>query len=195
VSDAKWALECGVDAIGLVFAESPRKVAVRDARRIIRAVGPWVATVGVFVNEPLERLLRVVRETGLSAVQLHGDENPAYAKKIKSCRVIKAFRVSKKNDLSGVKGFPADCYLFDAKIPGLFGGTGRTFPWEILKLKDWGVPVVISGGLNPRNVREAAKLLSPYGVEASSGVEKAPGRKDPLLVREFIQNAKNASKK
>ncbi len=190
VDDAKTALDCGADALGFVFAESPRKVVVEEAKKIVKAIGPWVGTVGVFVNEKIENVLRTAAECKLSCIQLHGDEDPAYVKKISGYKVIKTFRVGDAFDWGRIKDYDADAFLFDAKVEGKFGGTGKSFDWGILKSKKFDRPVIISGGLNADNVKEAVRALAPYGVEASSGVEKIPGKKDPRLVGEFIKNAK-----
>ena len=188
--DAEWALRCGADAIGFVFAESPRRIRIAEAKKITKAVGPWMSTVGVFVNESMENVIRAVSECRLTCVQLHGDEGVDYTKRLKLFKVIKAFRVGENFDFSQLKNYDADAFLFDAKTNRARGGTGQTFDWAVLKGKKIARPLVVSGGLNPKNVRLAIRLLSPYGVDASSGVEKKAGVKDPRLVKEFIQNAK-----
>jgi phosphoribosylanthranilate isomerase len=187
------AVSFGADALGFVFAKSPRQVTAARVRGITAAVGPWVATVGVFVNEKPARIRRIALECGLSIVQLHGDESPADVRALKGIRVIKAFRVGKDFDVSGVKRFPADAYLFDAKVAGQYGGTGKKFDWKILKkLKGLRKPMIVSGGLGPDNVKSAVRFLTPYGVEASSCVESRPGKKNRKLVKDFIRNAKSA---
>ena len=188
--DAEDALCLGADAIGFVFAESPRQVSVSDAKRISRAVGPWITTVGVFTNESAQNILRVASECRLSAVQLHGDEPASEIRRLRPYQVIKAFRVSEKADLEKTKGYEADAYLFDTKVSGVYGGSGKSFDWGLLKSSKVPKPYIISGGLNPGNVRTVVRLLSPYGVDVSSGVEKSPGKKDPRLLKRFIQNAK-----
>jgi phosphoribosylanthranilate isomerase len=191
--DAKAAVEAGADALGFVFAPSPRRVTPGRAREIIREVGPWVAAVGVFVNERPERIRRVALFCGLSAVQLHGDESAACARKLRPLKVIKAFRVAAPRDLRTLRGYPADAYLFDTKVKGVYGGSGKSFDWKILKALRTKAPVILSGGLGPRNVARAVRLVRPYGVDASSSLEKAPGKKDATLVREFIRRAKSSS--
>lgn len=192
VQDALDAVSFGADALGFVFAKSPRQVSPAKVRGIVAAVGPWVATVGVFVNEKPARIRRIALECGLSAVQLHGDESPADVRALKGLRVIKAFRVGEDLDTSSVKRFPADAYLFDAKVTGQYGGTGKIFDWDVLKkLKGLRKPVIVSGGLSPRNVKSAVRFLKPYGVEASSCVESRPGKKNMKLVKDFIRNAKS----
>ncbi len=190
VRDAMTAVDAGADALGFVFAPSPRRVAPAQALEIIRGVGPWIATVGVFVNEKLKNVKRIASFCGLSAVQLHGNESAAYVKQLAPLKVIKAFRVLEARDLRAVRGYDADAYLFDTKIKGLYGGTGQSFDWKILKSLKISRPVILSGGLDPKNVSRALRVLRPYGVDVSSGVEKAPGKKDAKLVREFIRRAK-----
>jgi phosphoribosylanthranilate isomerase len=191
--DAETAVEAGADALGFVFAPGPRRVKPGRAREIIRAVGPWVAAVGVFVNERPEKIRRLASFCGLSAVQLHGDESAACAKKLRPLKVIKAFRVAAPRDLRAFREYPAAAYLFDTKIKGIYGGSGKSFDWKILKALKTSTPVILSGGLGPRNVARAVRVVRPYGVDASSSLEKAPGKKDAKLVREFIRRAKNGS--
>lgn len=190
LEDAKIAMDAGADALGFVFAKSPRKISVSEAQKITRVLDPWVASVGVFVNESPAEILRVVSRCHLTAVQLHGEETQKDILKLKGLKVIKAFRVAQKSDLTAIKGYNATAYLFDAKVNGLYGGTGQSFDWSILKSNKIMAPIIVSGGLNVKNVHEAVRLLRPYGVDVSSGVEKYPGKKDKKLVREFIQNAK-----
>ena len=188
--DAEDAQRFGADAIGFVFAESPRQVSVSAAKKISWTVGPWIATIGVFVNESTKNILRIASECKLSAIQLHGDELASELYPLKSYKVIKAFRVSEKKDLKKIKNYDADAYLFDTKVASLYGGSGKSFDWDILKSKAILKPCIISGGLNPQNVKTAVRMLLPYGVDVSSGVEKSAGKKDPGLVKRFIQNAK-----
>ena len=191
VSDARAALDLGADAIGVVFAESPRRVSIKEAAKISRAVGPWAALVGVFVKESPAFIRRVARECGLSAIQLHNDWTPGELKEFETVKVIKTFRVDSHFNATRLKNYhAADAFLFDTKIDGRMGGTGKTFDWKILKKIAFKKPVIISGGLNPGNVSKAVRFFKPYGVDVSSGVEKSPGKKDLRLVREFIRIAK-----
>lgn len=189
--DASNAVECGADAIGFIFAKSPRRVSVKTAGKISRTVGPWVATVGVFVNEKTENIRRIASECRLSAVQLHGDEPASFVRRLSGCKIIKTFRVSEKADLRNVMAYQVDAYLFDTKVSDIYGGSGKIFDWRILKSAAVRRPVILSGGLNPQNVKSAVKMLKPYGVDVSSGVEKSLGKKDLKLMKKFIQNAKN----
>jgi phosphoribosylanthranilate isomerase len=163
---------------------------VKDAKKISRAVGPWITTVGVFVNEREQNIFRIAEECQLTVIQLHGDELPAQVRQLSRYKVIKAFRVSEKEDLKNAKAYHADAYLFDTKVRGIYGGCGKSFDWKILKSSMVPKPYIISGGLNVQNVKTVVRELAPYGVDVSSGVEKHPGSKDPRLVKRFIQNAK-----
>lgn len=192
LDDAKSAVELGADAIGFVFAKSPRRVEQSIVQKISKTLGPFVATVGVFVNEKPAVIQKIARECSLSAVQLHGEENPKELNQIKGVKIIKAFRVEGANDLKNLGRYSANAFLFDTKVSGLHGGTGKVFDWAILKSKTIHVPYIVSGGLNPKNVKNMVKLLSPYGVDVSSGVEKSPGKKDRRLIKEFIASVRKA---
>lgn len=191
IEDARAALDAGADAIGLVFAPSPRKVTVKQARQIVRAVGPWITTVGVFVDAGETEIRRIARETGLSAVQLHGDETPALARRLADLRPIKAIRVENERSFGDTK-WPVAALLFDTAVPGMRGGTGRVFNWKWVSRYRGLCPFIVSGGLKPSNVAQAVRLTRPYGVDVSGGVECAPGLKDARKIREFVRRAKSA---
>jgi phosphoribosylanthranilate isomerase len=188
--DAEDALCFGADAIGFVFAQSPRQISVNDAKKISRAVGPWMTTVGVFVNENERNILRIASECRLSVIQLHGDEPASELHRLKPYKVIKAFRILEKEDLNKTKGYNADAYLFDTKVSDVYGGSGKSFDWALLRSTRVPKPYIVSGGLTPQNVKTVIRILSPYGVDVSSCVEKSPGKKDTKLVKRFIHNAK-----
>lgn len=190
VKDARLASDAGADAIGLVFAKSPRRINVKRAREIVDAIGPWIAAVGVFVNESPSRILNIARECRLTAVQLHGDEEPEDLLRLRGLRTIKVFRVDENLRPASALRYRAEAYLFDTKVPNVYGGSGKTFDWSIIKPSAFERPVIVSGGLDPKNVGRAVRLVRPYGVDVSSGVESSPGKKDAKLVREFIRNAK-----
>ncbi len=192
IADALEAVGSGADAIGLVFAKSSRKISVEKARAISDAVGPWVATVGVFVNEKPSQILKVAARCKLSAVQLHGDETPSQVKALKRApfKVIKAFRVDEKFDFGRMTDFSADAFLLDAYVAGQYGGTGKVFNWGLLKKQKITKPWIVSGGLRPDNIAQLLKICEPYGVDVSGGVEKSAGIKDKLLIRKFIENVK-----
>lgn len=196
VDDALLAAECGADAIGFVFAESPRRIDVAEAAEIAGSVPPFVARVGVFVNASQQSVMEALTSF-LDYVQLHGEESVSVcetlAKRYGSHRIIKVFRVREMADLGVLDEYVGVTGMFhlDTRVPDAAGGTGRTFDWSIaLEAKRWGKPVVLSGGLTPDNVAEAVAQVKPYAVDASSGVERAPGKKDPEKVRNFVKRAK-----
>lgn len=187
LKDALLAVECGADAIGFIFyKKSPRYVSAKTAKEICSKLPPFVHRVGVFVNETADKINRIVDRCGLDAVQLHGDESPAFCKKIKH-RVIKVVRVKDAASLKEMSRYVVDGFLLDTWKEDQWGGTGKVFDWELAaRAKKYG-PVIIAGGLNPRNVKAAIKKVQPYGVDVSSGVEQSPGKKDPRKVKAFIK--------
>lgn len=187
LKDAQLAVEFGADAIGFIFyKKSPRCVTVKTAKEICSKLPPFVHRVGVFVNETADTINRIAERCGLDAVQLHGDESPAFCKKIKR-RVIKAVRVKDSGSLRGLSRYPVDGYLLDTYKEDQWGGTGKVFDWELaVRAKNYG-PVILAGGLNARNVKAAVKKVQPYGVDVSSGVEQSPGKKDPKKVKAFLK--------
>jgi phosphoribosylanthranilate isomerase len=190
VEDALVAVAAGADALGFVFhPPSPRYVTPERAGEIIAALPPFVQTVGLFVNAPLSEVNEVADRCGLDLVQLHGDETPQYCAAVRR-RVLKAFRVKDLTSLEPIPEYRCAAYLLDAWSPDSYGGTGRTFNWELAReAKRFGA-IVLAGGLTPENVAEAIAQVAPYGVDVSGGVEAAPGRKDPDKVRAFIRRAK-----
>ena len=190
LKDAEAAASLGADAIGFVFAKSPRRVSVKKAKAIAEALGGRVLLVGVFVNESAKKILRIAGECGLSAVQLHGGESPGFVRKLSGRRVIKTFHVGERFDRGRILKYRTDAILLDAKSGRSYGGTGKPFDWGVLGPKKFKTPLIISGGLTPGNVGKAVKVFSPYGVDVSSGVEASPGRKDLRKMKEFIRNAK-----
>ena len=190
--DAAAAVDAGADALGLVFVPgTPRHVAPDLAAGILEAVPPLVATVGVFVDHPLEEVLRIVSVLGLHAVQLHGQEPAAYSRRI-PVPVIRAVRVRDAASLRSLETYPAHAFLLDAYVEGLPGGTGTPISLDLARQAKGRKPVILSGGLRPETVSQAVRLVRPYGVDVSSGVEASPGRKDHAKVREFIVNVRQA---
>jgi phosphoribosylanthranilate isomerase len=197
LEDAHAAWEAGVDALGLNFwPGSPRCVSPELAQQLARTRPPLGAVVGVFVNEAPERIRALVRACGLTAVQLHGDEPP------EACAgygvpVIKALRVRGPEDVARARqyvGAGEVCgLLLDGAAPA-YGGGGVGFDWSLVaSLRDCGLPLLVAGGLTPRNVEAAVRATRPYGVDVASGVESAPGLKDASAVRAFVRAAKNPS--
>ena len=187
LNDALLAIESGADAVGFIFyKESPRNISQKDVKDIVVQLPPFIETVGVFVNETSDKVNRIAEQCRLTAVQLHGDESPAFCRRIKR-RVIKAVRVKDAESLKGMSGYDVSGYLLDAFNEESRGGTGKIFDWNLaLRAKKQG-PVIIAGGLNPFNVYTAIHRVKPYGVDVCSGVEKSPGVKDSEKVGEFIK--------
>ena len=194
LKDALFAVEQGVDAVGFIFyKKSPRAVTMKTVREIITKLPPLVDTVGVFVNESAERLNKIADYCGLDLVQLHGEESPAFCRKIHR-RVIKAFRIKDLQTIKQLEKFPVSGFLLDTFSDDLHGGTGKTFDWNLaLPAKKMG-PVILAGGLTPRNILKAVRQVRPYGVDVCSGVEKSPGIKDLEKVRVFLKNIRSGSK-
>lgn len=193
LDDALMAVEAGADALGFVFYDkSPRFINPVRAAGIISRLPPFIQTIGLFVNEDTEQVNWTADFCGLDLVQLHGDESPEDCLEVKR-RVIKAFRIQKIVSISPLEkyqDYQVSGYLLDAWSPDAYGGTGRTFNWELAAAAKQFGPVILAGGLTPENVAEAIRVVNPYGVDVSSGVESAPGRKDLEKVREFIRVAK-----
>lgn len=193
-SDALFAVKEGADALGFIFAQSPRRVYPDTVKTIVKKVGPLVITVGVFVNESVERMLKTAEKCALNTIQLHGDEDARTVCRLQrdGLKVIKAVRVGEAGDFKKVQDMPADALLFDTSTKERFGGSGRVFDWKVLLEHKIRQPWIVSGGLHPGNVKELLSVLKPYGVDVSSGVETAPGKKSNKLVKDFIRNAKSA---
>jgi phosphoribosylanthranilate isomerase len=193
IEDALHAAGCGADALGFVFYDrSPRCFAPEVARQIIAELPPFVTAVGLFVNETLERIRQIADFCGLDVIQLHGDEGPAdcdFAPR----RVVKALRVKDAASLAGHEAFQVSALLLDAWVPGVYGGSGQAFNWELATVVARQRPVILAGGLTAENVAAAVRTVRPYGVDVSSGVEASPGRKDPDKVAAFIRNAKKVN--
>lgn len=190
IEDAKAAVEYGVSALGFIFyKKSPRYISPSRARKIIDELPPFVTPIGVFVNHRERAVKDVCNFTGIRTIQLHGDEDPNYCKRLKSYKLIKAFRVQQDFIFKGITKYPVSAYLFDTFQEKLFGGTGKIFNWELLANQTLDKPVILSGGLSPKNIAKAIKTVRPYAVDVSSGVEKSPGQKNPKLIKSFLSTA------
>ena len=190
IEDALCAADAGADALGFVFyAKSPRCIAPEQAAKIIRALPPFILTVGLFVNAEPDFVNATAAACNLDRIQLHGEEAPSFCSGI-ARPVIKAFRVKDAASLESMQDYRVAGYLLDAYSPDAHGGTGLTFNWELARIAKRYGRIILAGGLTPDNVRQAIEVTSPYAVDVSSGVESSPGRKDPVKVGKFIQNAK-----
>jgi len=194
VSDGLAATVGGADMVGLMFYEgSPRQVPLATAIEIARALPPHVVKVGVFVNPSVDTVQRAIAECGLSLLQFHGDEPPDFCIQF-GVMSLKAFRIRDAASLAALPGYRTDAWLLDAFSPAALGGTGEQFNWELaLEAKKLGRPIFLAGGLTPENVAEAVRRVQPFAVDVSSGVESAPGKKDPAKVRAFIAAAKSVA--
>lgn len=190
LNDAKIAVDYGADAIGFVFAESIRNVSSEKVKAIVRKLPPFVTFVGLFVNETARNIEGTCRYCGLNAIQLHGSEPPGFLDKLKRHKIIKAFRIRNEKDIIPINKYKADAVLLDGYAKDRFGGTGATFDWKIVKRLKTSKPVIIAGGLTYLNVSSAIKIVRPYGVDVSSGVESKPGKKDRELIKKFIDAVK-----
>lgn len=189
-TDACRAVDCGADALGFNFYRpSPRYITPHAARRIIARLPKHVACAGVFVNEPIEFVLRARNISGINLAQLHGEEPPELVARIAERMVtIKVFRVSPQFRVTALKRYKAaDAYLLDGFSPRLRGGTGRTVDWRLARRAGRFGPIVLAGGLNPENITEAIRKARPAAVDVNSGVESAPGRKDVKKLRAFFE--------
>jgi phosphoribosylanthranilate isomerase len=202
VADAELAQQLGAWALGMVFADaSPRRCSLEHARAICAQLRRKAQLCGVFVNAPLEQVVGASEELGLSLLQLHGDEGPAYcaeAARRSGARVIKAAQVSTAGDIRALERFHVDYHLLDARsrrprARGLRGGTGETFDWDLLRVRRSATPLILSGGLEPGNVADAIAAAAPYAVDTASGTEAAPGRKDPAKLAAFFDAVASAA--
>lgn len=191
VEDAVLGADLGAWAIGMVFhGPSPRNCEAAAAVEIGAALKRRCEIVGVFHNAPLARVTRIAEDSGLTLVQLHGDEGPAYCDEVArrtGCGVIKAARVKSPGDVLGLRVFRTAFHLLDAHSSGAPGGTGESFPWEFAQRHEGPAPMILAGGLTPVNVAEAIEAVRPFAVDVASGIERSPGAKDPLLMSEFAE--------
>jgi phosphoribosylanthranilate isomerase len=182
LADARDAADVGAWAIGLNFwPRSPRRCDPGAAAEIASALKRRLEVVGVFVNPTLAELTQTAEAVGLTGLQLHGDEGPAFcteAARRTGCKVIKAVRVRSRADIQALVPFHTDYHLLDSYVPGRRGGSGETFEWELVRAHRGPVPVILSGGLRPDNVEDAIAVARPFAVDVASGVERAPGHKD-----------------
>ena len=198
--DAVWAVNLGAHYLGLNFySKSPRKVSPELAARIVKKAPPFVPCVGVFVDHPVDQIVKVVQQTGLMGIQLHGDgytpEDCGFFRDHleESILLVKVFRVAVVADLDILGSYKevVPYFLLDTRNEGELGGTGKTFPWELaMRARAFGPKLFLAGGLTPENVRGAVEQAQPFAVDVASGVEKSPKRKDYDRMRKFMDEAK-----
>ncbi|MBM4138734.1 MAG: phosphoribosylanthranilate isomerase [Nitrospira sp.] len=192
--DAQVAVAAGADALGFVmYRKSPRYVEPEVAKAIIAELPPFVLPVGVFVNEDAAAVRFLMDECGFVLAQLHGDETAAYCQQL-GRPVLKAMRVKDRGSFLALAEYQRRAsvrgVLIDAFSEQAYGGTGHMVDWTLAEEVARSVPILLAGGLTPSNVAEAVRLVRPYGVDVSSGVEECPGKKDPEKVKAFIVAAR-----
>ncbi len=197
LTDARRAIESGADFLGFNFyPSSPRYVTPAKARRILKKLPKEIVAVGVFVNEPEDRMLEIARTVGLRYLQLHGDESPAAVARLqRAFPVIKALRVKtpfRSAELSRYRN--ANALLLDGFDRRLRGGTGKTFDWKIARRANSRARIFVAGGLAPENVADAIRVAKPYAVDVSSGVESRPGKKDPARLKALARAVQAAQR-
>jgi len=208
LADAQACVDAGVDAIGFIFAESPRQIDARSAGEISRALPEHIERIGVFVNEPPANIVQIAHDASLTGVQLHGDEPPSYVKQL--------LRIAGELKLRIIKTIPADfgrnmglgyfeggeefvdAIMVDSGSVAIRGGTGQVFDWlragDFIMWLEQRTKLIVAGGLNPQNVSAAVSLFHPHGVDVVTGVEEKYGKKDPTKVRAFIESVRTAEK-
>jgi phosphoribosylanthranilate isomerase len=210
LQDALLAVEAGADAVGFIFAPSPRQVSAMQAAAIARKLPASIEKIGVFVDAPLDQIYLVVRECGLTGVQLHFDAAPELPEKIRKhlgpqMRILRVVHfdagaaAEAAEEIAQHASNPhVDAVLVDSRTATAVGGTGSAFDWAsarstvFMDAKER--KIIAAGGLNPANVARAIATLRPWGVDAVSGVESTPGKKDPAKVRKFVANARAANR-
>jgi phosphoribosylanthranilate isomerase len=197
LDDAAEAVQLGAWAVGLIYYEkSPRFCKSEDATAICAAFRRKCEVVGVFVNPELEEVAKAVEGAGLTMVQLNGAEGPQLCGEVArrtGVKVIKAVHVASAAEVHGAEAFRTDYHLFDRRGKGLWGGTGQSFDWTLLRERRSEIPAIVAGGLRPDNVATAIQIAHPYAVDVASGVEAEPGRKDHAAMAAFFEAARGAS--
>ena len=186
--DAFLAENLGASAIGFAFYhKSERYIEPADARKISDRLGPFIARIGVFVDEDPVTIRRIAESVPLTAVQLHGSETPDYCSRFRWTPVIKAFRVGADFDASELGRYSASAYLFDTLSRDAYGGTGQPFDWRLTRDSHLYWRIILAGGLSPENIRDAIETVRPWAVDVSSGVEARPGVKDHDKMQRFFE--------
>ena len=189
LEDALVSLFNKADALGFVFyKKSPRYISPLKASNISAILPKKICRIGVFVDEDINKVKKIARLCNLDMLQFHGNETVEYCRKFKGYKIIKAFPIKERLDLTKLLAYKGCAYLFDTYSKTQAGGTGKKFNWNLLRnLDKIKAPVFLSGGLTSRNVRQAIQLLKPDWVDASSALESRPGKKDHKKIKRFIQ--------
>jgi len=191
LEDALASAEEGAAAVGFIFVRtSPRYVDPDAAAEIIGKLPPFVCPVGVFVNELRQDVLTTIERTGIRCLQFHGEESPADTAGY-PVPVIKAFHVSDEFDPAVMASYPLPAYLLDSSVPGMRGGTGKTFDWRKAQESSVFGRIIISGGITPDNAAGACRMVRPYAIDVNSGVESSAGIKDRQRIRDLFENLRN----
>jgi phosphoribosylanthranilate isomerase len=191
--DALFAVESGADALGFIFADSPRRILPEAARGIIRRLPPFIKSVGVFVNEAPERITEIVSLCGIDLIQLHGKESPDVCAQFMP-RVIKAIAVKDDSVLKDIPSYRGNVkgLLLDTYSEKMAGGVGKVFNWDLaIKIREMGMPIILAGGLRPSNVVAAISIVRPYAIDVNSGVEERPGKKRHVLIKELFEKLRS----
>ncbi len=195
LEDALTATGAGADVLGFIlYPKSKRFIKAKDVRKITLNLPPFILKVGVFVNEDPRNVLEILSYAYLDFAQLHGEETPEECEYIGANRVIKVFRLKEIAEIERIEPYIGKirAILLDTYSKDSYGGTGKTFNWEIARAvkERFDITVILSGGLNPENVAKAIREVNPYAVDVSSGVETEPGKKDKEKVFQFVKVAK-----
>ena len=193
VEDVKLAASLGADYLGMIFAESKRKIDLVTAKGLIAALPHFGNFVGVFYNQPKQEVQATAKKLGLRILQFHGDEPALYCRSFidQGYQVIKTFRIKDAMSLKRLDEYNVTAFLFDTFSKDEKGGSGKTFDWNLIEDRPFvHEKLFLAGGLNPQNVKAAIEKIRPYAVDVASGVEVRAGKKDPALLEAFIQIAK-----
>lgn len=187
-ADALLAVRCGADALGFIFAESPRRIDVPTARRIISYLPPFVARVGVFRNQPLSQVIEIMNDAGLTYAQLHGSESREYTKQL-GHRGIKVFHLTGPEVLGDIRKFDLDTFMLDVPKDQSFTILDQM---EIVRQAAGEGHLILAGKLTPENVKDAIIAVRPFAVDVASGVEAYPGKKSEAKLERFFQQVREA---
>ena len=196
MDDAAAAVAAGADLLGFNFYKpSPRYITPQHAREIVKQLPNSVLKVGVFVNEELADVRTIMRQAGLGAIQLHGDESPEYCRELSSnYYVIKTFAVSDTFDVEAARAYEVEAIMLDTKHNTLRGGTGRVFDWSVAQRAAGTIPkIFLAGGLSPENIENAVEIVRPYAVDACSALEDRPGKKNHERMRVFVNTVRRVA--